>query len=156
VALSKRNAARDRSKHAISDYRKDNMDVKVIPIYAVCWLGMVILAILNGAIREKFYGQFMRELFAHQLSTLIVIILFGIYIWELVGIWPIESPKQALVIGGMWLTMTIIFEFIFGHFVMRHSWEKLFHDYNLIKGRVWVLVLVWTTAAPYLFYRIRS
>ncbi len=117
---------------------------------------MLVLAILNGAIREKLYGQFMRELSAHQLWTLIGIILFGAYTWILTGVWRIESPKQALVIGGMWLIMTIIFEFIFGHYVMGHPWGKLFDDYNLLRGRVWVLVLIWTSVAPYIFNRIRS
>jgi hypothetical protein len=41
-------------------------------------LGMVIIAIANGIIRENFYSQSMSELSAHQLSTLISIILFGI------------------------------------------------------------------------------
>ena len=130
--------------------------MQIILIYAACWLGLVVIAIFNGAIREKMYGQFMRELSAHQLSTFIGIILFGLYIWVVSGIWKIESFKQALVIGVMWLIMTIIFEFIFGHFVMKHPWGKLFHDYNIIKGRVWILVLLWTTLAPYIFYHIRS
>lgn len=130
--------------------------MKIILIYTTSWLGMVVLAILNGIIREKLYGQFMRELSAHQLSTFIGIILFGVYIWILTGVWRIESAKQALLIGVVWLIMTIIFEFIFGHFVMGHPWGRLFHDYNLIKGRVWILVLIWTVLAPYIFYRIRS
>lgn len=129
--------------------------MKVVLIYAASWPGTVVLAILNGTIREKLYGQFMRELSAHQLSTFIGIILFGAYIWILTGVWRIESPKQAFVIGVMWLIMTVVFEFIFGHFVMDHSWRKLLHDYNLIKGRVWVFVLIWTTVAPYIFYRVR-
>jgi hypothetical protein len=37
-----------------------------------------------------------------------------------------------------------------------HSWTKLFQDYNMLKDRVWTLVLIWTAVAPYLFYRIRS
>ncbi|MBN1848168.1 MAG: hypothetical protein JW932_06245 [Deltaproteobacteria bacterium] len=130
--------------------------MKVIPIYAACWLGMVILAIVNGAIREKLYGPFMRELSAHQLSTLIGMTLLGVYIWILTGIVRIESPKQAVIIGCMWFIMTIGFEFAFGHFVIGHTWERLFHDYNLVKGRVWLLVLIWTTVAPYIFYRARS
>jgi biotin transporter BioY len=43
----------------------------------MAWFGMVFLAIGNGVIREKFYSQSMFELAAHQLSALIVIILFG-------------------------------------------------------------------------------
>ena len=128
----------------------------ILAIYALSWIGMVILAILNGAVREKTYGPFMRELSAHQLSTLIGLILFGLYIWVLSGIYRIESSSQAFVIGGMWLMMTILFEFIFGHFVMGHPWRKLFHDYNIVKGRVWLLVIIWTAVAPYVCYRVRS
>ena len=130
--------------------------MKNLLVYALSWIGMVAIAILNGVIREKAYGQFMGELPAHQLSTFIGIVLFGAYIWVLTETYPIESSTQALIIGGMWLIMTVIFEFVFGHFVMGHPWSKLFHDYNLFKGRVWSLVLIWTAVAPYLFYRIRS
>jgi len=117
---------------------------------------MVILAIVNGAIREKVYGPFMDELPAHQLSTLIVLMLFGLYVWLLTGVCRIQSSRQALLIGGLWLMMTILFEFGFGHFLLGHPWGKLFHDYNLLKGRLWSLVLLWTALAPYLFYRVRS
>jgi hypothetical protein len=130
--------------------------MKNLSAYALSWIGMVAIAILNGAIREKAYGPFMGELPAHQLSTFIIILLFGAYIWVLTGTYPIESPTQALIIGVMWLVMTVIFEFVFGHFVMGHPWSRLLQDYNLFKGRVWSLVLIWASVAPYLFYRIRS
>ena len=130
--------------------------MKNLSAYALSWIGMVAIAILNGAIREKAYGPFMGELPAHQLSTFIIILLFGAYLWVLTGTYPIESPTQALIIGVMWLVMTVIFEFVFGHFVMGHPWSGLLQDYNLFKGRVWSLVLIWASVAPYLFYRIRS
>ena len=76
------------------------MKMKTFLIYAAAWLGLVFLAILNGTVREKLYGQFMGELTTHQLSTFIGIIIFGAYIWILTGIFRIESSTQALVIGG--------------------------------------------------------
>jgi hypothetical protein len=130
--------------------------MKNLLIYTAFWFGMVAIAILNGAIREKSYGKFIGELPAHQLSTFIGIVLFGYYIWILTGTFPIASSTQALTIGGIWLCMTVIFEFVFGHFVMGHPWSRLFHDYHLLKGRVWSLVLIWTAIGPYLIYRIRS
>lgn len=131
-------------------------DMKIVFIYAAGWIGLVFLAIVNGAIREKTYGKIMPELAAHQLSTLTGLILLGVCIWVLTGWFKIESSQQALLIGGMWLIMTIAFEFVFGHYVMGHSWENLLSDYNLLKGRIWLLMLIGTTVAPYLFYRIRS
>lgn len=130
--------------------------MKIVLIYTASWLGMVILAILNGAMREKVYGKFMGELTAHQLSTLAGIILFGVYIWILTGMFRIESSRQALLIGGIWLIMTTLFEFGFGHYVMGHPWNRLLHDYNILKGRVWSLMLIWTFVAPYAFFRLRS
>jgi hypothetical protein len=131
------------------------MNMTILAIYAVSWIGMVILAILNGAAREKIYGPLMREFSAHQLSTFIGLILLGFYMWILTGIYRIQSSSQALAVGSMWFIMTVLFEFIFGHFIMRHPFSKLFHDYNLLKGRVWLLVPIWTAIAPYVFYRCR-
>ena len=68
--------------------------------YALSWIGLVALAIINGVIREKWYGQFMNELSAHQLSTVIGIALFGFFIWILTGVWRIESARQAYLIGA--------------------------------------------------------
>ena len=129
--------------------------MKNVLIYAAAWLGMVIFAIFNGVLRENVYGLFMSELSAHQLSTLFALIILGAYMWFLSGIFPIESSQQAFLVGGMWLVMTVLFEFIFGHYAVGHSWGRLFHDYNLLKGRIWILVLLWTAVAPYVVYRMR-
>ncbi len=128
--------------------------MKTILVYAAGWLGMVILAIVNGTLREKLYGGYMSELAAHQLSTLIAIALFGLYIFAMSRMWKLSSAAEALAIGVMWLVMTVSFEFLFGHYAMGHSWEKLLHDYGLFAGRLWALLLLWTTVAPYLFYRL--
>ena len=98
----------------------------------------------------------MDDLAAHQISTLIGICVFGIFMWVFTGIISIQSSRQAWIIGCMWLMMTVAFEFLFGHYVAGHDWTTLFQDYNILKGRVWLLVLIWTTIAPYFFYRIRS
>ncbi len=122
--------------------------------YVLAWFPMVAIAIANGVVRESWYGKHLSELAAHQLSTLTAVILFGVYIWFVVRFWPPTSAAQAIAIGLLWLAMTIAFEFLFGHYVAGHSWERLLHDYNLLAGRVWPLVLVWVAVAPYLFFRI--
>ncbi len=129
--------------------------MKTILIYICAWLGMVVLAIANGIMRNNTYGHSMSALAAHQLSTIILILLFGIYVFILTGQFRIQSAAEAFVIGGSWLLMTVIFEFIFGHYVAGHSWGRLLQDYNILNGRIWVLILIWTFIAPYVFYRLR-
>jgi hypothetical protein len=114
---------------------------------------MIPIAIANGVLRESWYGRHLSELAAHQVSSLVAIGLFGVYIWGLVRRWRPESGRQGIAVGLLWLVMTMAFEFLFGHYVAGHTWERLLHDYDLLAGRLWSLVLAWIALAPYLFYR---
>ena len=67
-----------------------------------------------------------------------------------------NSPQQALIIGFNWLILTVIFEFLFGHYVMGHTWERLLQDYNIFKGRLWSLVLMWNLIMPYVIFRLAN
>jgi ABC-type thiamin/hydroxymethylpyrimidine transport system permease subunit len=107
-------------------------------------------------LRQVWYGKHLGELQAHQISTLTGVVLFGVYIGFIVRVWRPESATQAMAVGLLWLAMTVAFEFLFGHYVAGHPWDRLLHDYNLFAGRVWVVVLVWVTVAPYLFFRLRG
>jgi hypothetical protein len=124
--------------------------------YVLAWLPMVFIAIGNGAIREGWYGKYLSELQAHQISTVTGVLLFGGYIWLLIRIWRPASAEQAIAIGLVWLGMTIAFEFLFGHYVAKRSWSDLLHDDNIFAGRVWLVVVVWVTLVPYLFYQLQK
>lgn len=124
--------------------------------YVLAWMPMVLIAIINGLLRERFLTTQLKELYAHQVSTLTLIVFFGIYIWIVLLLLPPVSLHQALVIGLVWLALTVVFEFLFGHYVAGHSWSKLLEDYNIIKGRVWILVLIWVTLVPYIFYQLQK
>jgi hypothetical protein len=78
------------------------------------------------------------------------------YVWFIVRRLKLSSVQEALLVGLFWLVVTVAFEFVFGHFVMGHSWERLLHDYNVVEGRLWVLVLLWETTAPVIFYLIQK
>ena len=124
--------------------------------YVLAWIPMVLIAIANGAIREASYGKHMSELQAHQISTLSGVLLFSAYIYVVIRICRPDTSGQAITVGLIWLGLTIAFEFLFGHYVVGHSWSKLLYDYNVFAGRVWVVVLIWVTVAPYVFYRLQK
>ena len=124
--------------------------------YLLAWIPMVLIAIANGTLREVWYGKRLSELRAHQVSTLCGMLLLGLYIWGLMRLWSPDSPQQALGIGLMWLGLTVAFECLFGHYMAGHAWSRIFHDYNMLAGRVWLVLLIWVTIAPYVFYRIQQ
>ena len=65
-----------------------------------------------------------------------------------------RSSAQLLGVGFIWLVLTIAFEFLFGHYEAGASWETLTAEYNLLRGRLWPLVLLATFLAPW-FWRHR-
>jgi hypothetical protein len=66
--------------------------------------------------------------------------------------WPPDSTLQALQVGLLWLALTMAFEFCMGLVLARRSLQEVLGDYDVTKGRVWVLLLLWITLAPVLFY----
>ena len=118
--------------------------------YFLAWFPMLLLAIGNGALREFVFRKYMGELPAHQLSTFSLLLLFTIYIRFVIHWIPPVSARQALLIGLFWLALTLLFEFGFGRY-RGNSWEKLLADYNILEGRLWLLIPAWVAMAPWIF-----
>lgn len=111
----------------------------------------VILAIVNATLRNNVYGPILKnELLVHQISTVTAIVMFltTMYVFFSRTRAP-YTETNLLVIGILWLALTIAFEFGFGHYVMGNPWSRLLHDYNLLAGRLWILVLVTILVGPY-------
>jgi len=124
--------------------------------YFVAWFGMMIIAILNGAIRDGLYKSRVGDLAAHQISTVILLCILAGYFWLLTSIWHIASSLQAWAIGLMWLVMTLAFEVGMGRLILKKPWGELRHDYNIFAGRVWVLIPLWTLIGPYVCFRLKQ
>jgi hypothetical protein len=125
----------------------------IVQKYILSWLGLLAIAMVNGAIRDGLYKNHFGELVAHQISCIAGILLFGLFIWFLEKRWPLVSSHQAWIIGFMWLVMTVCFEFFFFHYARGISWNILLFDYRLFEGRLWILVLIWVTVAPRLIWQ---
>jgi hypothetical protein len=124
--------------------------------YTFAWVPMVFIAIANGAMRQVVYGKYMSELSAHQISCFTGIALFWMYTYFLAGRMPLENSRQAAIVGSIWVVLTIAFEFTFGHYIAKHSWAKLFADYDISAGRLWIMVLATLALMPYAAHRIKT
>ena len=127
------------------------METKIF-LYALgIWFILVVAAILNGAFRESFITSKVGEQVGHVISTVIFICVILVVTYLFLSNLKINYTKtDLLLIGALWLILTILFEFVFSHYVMGHSWKMLFADYNILKGRVWSFVLLTTFIAPLL------
>jgi len=123
---------------------------------AVVWLGLSILAVANGVFREAVISPHLGAQWGHVASTvLLCFMIFALAWFTLPWIGP-RRGRDAFLVGALWLALTLAFEFLAGHYLFGHPWEKLLADYNVARGRVWPLVLAATLLSPWIAARVRG
>jgi hypothetical protein len=59
------------------------------------------------------------------------------------------------MVGFAWMVLTLTFECGLG-FVTGLSWSEILADYDLMAGRIWILVPLFTAVAPRLAREVRE
>jgi hypothetical protein len=122
---------------------------------AVIWLVILVLASLNGAVRDLLVAPRIGDPLARALSTLI---LCGLVLWvtwlSIRWLGP-RDPGAALGLGAFWVALTLTFEFAAGR-LSGKPWSVVLADYDVLRGRIWVLVPVITGLAPLWAGRARA
>lgn len=120
--------------------------VKVI----LTWLLFLPVPIINGLLREIWYKSVIGEKASHQVGVLVLSVVFLLYAnVSLSGRAEALSAAELWGIGGIWLTLTIGFEFGLG-FVTGKSKAQMLEEYNVFAGKIWPLVLMVTLLAPFI------
>jgi hypothetical protein len=118
------------------------------------WLCIVPVAMTNGTVRDLIVAPFLGDPIARAISCLILAGATFVIAWMSIRwIGPIDEA-EAWVIGLIWLGLTLAFEFFVGHYVFGAPWDELRADYDLLHGRLWILVLVASLTAPPLMFRV--
>lgn len=112
------------------------------------WLVLLVAAFVNGALREMLVVPRLGEQTGH-ISGVIVFsgAIFVVTYVFVKALGPL--PSSTLVhIGLFWLVLSLLFEFGFFHYVMHEPWSKLWADYNIVRGRLLIVVWLSTVLAP--------
>jgi hypothetical protein len=112
------------------------------------WIAILVLANVNGALRELWLIPHMGAVPGRTLSTLLLSGLVFLLTWLTIGWIHPSTRSEALAIGAFWLVLTLAFEFLAGHYIFRKPWADLLVDYDITRGRIWILVLVVVLLAP--------
>lgn len=112
------------------------------------WLIMLLAAFINGAIREMLIVPRVGEQGGH----IIAVAGLSSAVWAIAfvfvkGLEPLAS-STLLLVGLFWLVLSLLFEFGFFHYVMHEPWSKLLADYNILRGRLLIVVWLSTLLSP--------
>ena len=123
---------------------------------AVIWSAFIPVAIVNGFVREKCLAPLVGVRRALPLSGISCAALFFLLVWVSIPWLGTLPAGHFLLMGCMWLIMTVVFEFIVGRQVAHKSWEELLRAYDITTGNLWPVVLLAIAAAPWLVARLRG
>lgn len=119
------------------------------------WGVLLVLVVGVGALRELLLNRLLEDLLAHQLGTIIACVVLFLAIYAFTHSISLSS-QQALWVGPLWLVMSAGFEFGFFHYVRKVSWSELLADYNIVAGRLLLLLWLVVLIGPYLSVRLMN
>lgn len=119
------------------------------------WLALCAAAFATGTARVALLEPKLGELLAHQVGTVALCAIIASAAYYVVAKSKL-SPLDALLLGAIWLLLTLAFEFGFFRYAMGVPLATLLADYNLAEGRLWPLVLVTDLLSPWLCARWRK
>jgi hypothetical protein len=128
----------------------------MLPRALAVWLGILVLASLNGAFRDLVMMPRLGDTVARAISTILLCVVVLLVTWLTLDWMGPRSRADTLAIGTLWVACTLAFEFLAGHYLFRKPWAELLADYDLRRGRIWIAVLVVTFAAPFWVARWRG
>jgi len=120
------------------------------------WLLFIPLAIANGALRDLVLLPALGDTLARAVSSLTLSLLILVLTVLLVNRLGVDTRAGYLVVGALWLVLTLLFEASFALLVMGHPLDELLGDYDIFRGRLWLIVLTTTLFAPLLASKMRK
>jgi hypothetical protein len=116
---------------------------------------MLAAAIVNAGIREAVITPRWGETCAHAISSITLSGAILAIVYFAFGMVGVREDHDLFRMGMWWLTLTVAFEFLAGHYLFGNPWQKILADYNVIEGRLWSLVLVSMFISPFVADKLR-
>lgn len=111
------------------------------------WLILLVIAFLNGAVRQFAYPQALGDFAARQVSTVVGAVALGACIWFLLRRWPLARARHAWATGALWAALTVVFEAAMTR-GGGHPWSAVLDQYAIWRGSLWPLLVLWILVAP--------
>ena len=120
------------------------------------WLLFIPLAIAHGALRDLLLTPALGDTLGRAVSSLTLsLLILGLTLLQVKRL-GVDTRAGYLVVGAFWVILTLLFEVSFALLVIGHPMDELLKDYNIFRGRLWLIVLAATFFAPLLASKRRK
>ena len=128
------------------------ISIRSVSIWFLVIAAEIIYGILRAIALVPLAGEFRSNQIGVFTGSAIILVIACLTIrW--IGA---TQRSQLLTVGAIWLVLTVAFEVLFGRFVVGLSWERIVADYNLLRGGLMPLGLLFLLFAPMIAGRLRK
>ena len=121
----------------------------------VIWFAILVLAVVNGLLREKVLIPSLGAVPSMILSGILLSCLILAVAYLFLPWLGTRVSAQLLLIGAGWLVLTLIFELSFGLF-RGMAPDEIIEAYTFKGGNIWPIVLLVTALSPWLAAKLRG
>jgi hypothetical protein len=119
------------------------------------WLVLLVAEFLHGTLRVIFLVPRVGDLRSRQIGVFTGSLLILVVVYSFIPWFGRLSTRTLLAIGFVWLILTVLFEFAMGIFLFHFPLSRMLEDYNILKGGLFPLALVFLFFSPLLAARLR-
>ena len=118
------------------------------------WLAIIAAESVHGALRRALLSPQV-DFALRQLSVSIGTAMIFAITWIFIDWMRIRTPRGALVIGALWVALTLAFDLALGR-LMGLPWSRIAADYDLLHGGLMPLGLLALGLTPWAVRRLRA
>lgn len=120
------------------------------------WIGIAVAETLHGIIRVKLLNRRLGDRRARLVGVFIgscIILIIGWFSIPWIG--P-TTDSGSLLIGALWLVLMLGFDIALARLVFRFSWRRIALDFDITKGNLLALGMLFLFFTPLLVAKLRG
>lgn len=114
------------------------------------WLIIIAVETAHGVLRALLLVPIVGDFSARQLSVFTGSLLIFIVTLLLIKWIDAKSALQLIMVGALWVILTILFEVMLGRLVLDLSWDRITEDYDITRGGLLGFGLMFMLVSPLL------
>lgn len=120
------------------------------------WFILIVAESIHGTLRELLLTPYVGALRARQICLFTgLLIILGVAA-AFIHWMQAETTRALLLVGLMWMILTLAFEFSLGRLVLGYSWERMMVDYDITRGGFLALGMIVLGLSPLIAARLHG
>lgn len=119
------------------------------------WLLIIGVETVHGILRTLLLVPLVGDFPARQIAVFTGSLLIFWVAWLTVRWLGANGKSQLLLVGLIWVVLTVLFEVALGSWGLGLSWSRIVEDYDLTRGGLLGLGLLFMAVSPLLAARLR-